>query len=98
MAARMRGTIHFMYQQLTHTEPACVEFQQGNVLSAFPDEASVITVSQDYTRGDSNAAVPQRTDLWPQANLTVLLSPVPITKSFSLTPEGAKVGSGVRGS
>jgi hypothetical protein len=88
-AHNLRGTIHFMYQQQSiHSEPACVEFQQGSILSAFADEASVAKMPQDCTDGDSNAAVQQRTDLWPQANLTVLLSPVPITKSFSLTPEG----------
>ncbi|CAM2181987.1 conserved hypothetical protein [Paraburkholderia sacchari] len=78
-----------MYQQQsTYSERAGAEFQEGNILSAFAEQASVVTVSQDCTDGDSNAAVQQRTDHCQPIALTVLLSPVPVTKSFSLSPEG----------
>ncbi|MBB5408871.1 hypothetical protein HDG34_002808 [Paraburkholderia sp. HC6.4b] len=90
MAARkLRGTIHSMYQQQsTYTEPACAAFQEGNILSANADEAPVAAVSQDCIDGITNAALQQQADLPPPVSLTVLLSPVPITKSFSLSPEG----------
>jgi hypothetical protein len=85
----MRGTIHLMHQQqLIHTEPARAEFQGNNILSAFADEASIATVSQYCIDGISDAAVEPPTDLWPQTSITVLVSPVPVTKSFSLSGEG----------
>ncbi|MFM0089021.1 hypothetical protein PQR46_19100 [Paraburkholderia sediminicola] len=77
-----------MYQQqFKYSEPACVEFQQGSILSEFADEPSIVTADQDSIDGISSVAVGCPTGLPLQASMTVLVSPVPVTKSFSLSGE-----------
>ena len=77
-----------MYQQqFTHSEQACAQFQQSNIPSAFADDASLAAMSQDCNYDIPVASGEPKAEL-PPVSTTVLLSPVPITKSFSLSPEG----------
>lgn len=89
-AHNLRGTIHFMFQQQsTHSELACAKFQESNISSAFADEASLATMSQvRIIDCVSDTAAHKQADLGGPIGLTVLFSPVPVTKSFSLSPEG----------
>ena len=74
-------------QQFTHLEQASGQFQQSNTLSAFADDASFAAMSQDCNGDIPDASGEPKPEL-PPVSMTVLLSPVPITKSFSLSPEG----------
>jgi hypothetical protein len=77
-----------MYQQqFTHSEQANAQFQQSNTMSAFADDASCAAMSQDCNGDIPDACGEPKAEL-PPVSMTVLLSPVPITKSFSLSSEG----------
>ncbi|MCE4543269.1 MULTISPECIES: hypothetical protein [unclassified Caballeronia] len=85
----LRGTISSMYQQQhTNTEPAHVEFQENEIFSAFAEDASTAKVLPDSIAGVPDVELQPQMNLLPQASMTVVLSPVPVTKSFSLSAEG----------